>query len=215
MNRPLHSRVLGRGRRLAAFRIGGAVVEHIVSVNTPLVRTALVLHHGGLATEATTGLVGIPWLSSIRSLTSSDNRHGRTCTASCPCGFSGGAQDSMTFQVSFISVESEAARDTHVREAFSAPKVCALMGFLPGVRSDVNCECAPLDETLPAARRHTRVGPLIGMYPVVTLQVRLSVKALKSSMLAISSLDSSIRHTHLVARIPIALEGTSGRLVLN
>lgn len=53
------------------------------------------------------------------------------------------------------------------------------------------------------------------MYPVVTLQVRLSVKALESSELATSSLDSPTRHTYLIARIPIALKGTCGGFIFN
>lgn len=86
-------------------------------------------------------------------------------------------------------------RGTHVREALSASKVRALMRLLSGMRPDVNCECASLDETLPTSRRHTRVWSLIGMYPVVTLQVRLSVEALESSGLTISSLDLSVSDT--------------------
>lgn len=69
------------------------------------------------------------------------------------------------------------------------------MGFLPGVGTDVNRECAPLDEALPTARRHARVGPLVSVYPVVPLQVRLSVEALKFGELALPSAVSSSADT--------------------
>lgn len=120
----------------------------------------------------------------VRILTSSGNRHGRICTVSCQYGSCGGARDSMTTtKVSpWIDREHKIATShagsTHVGETLSTPKVGALMGLLARVGADVDGKCAPLDEALPAPRSHTRVRSLIGVYSVVSLQVRLSVEAL-------------------------------------
>jgi hypothetical protein len=73
-----------------------------------------------------------------------------------------------------------------IREALAAANMLALMRFLTSVRSDVDCERTSLDEALSASRRHTGVGPLVRMYPVVSLQVRLSVEALLVPELASS-----------------------------
>lgn len=57
--RPVHGRVSGGGRGLAALRVGGAVVEEFVRVHTTLVGTPLVFDHGRLAAKALeTAIVG-------------------------------------------------------------------------------------------------------------------------------------------------------------
>jgi hypothetical protein len=56
--------------------------------------------------------------------------------------------------------------------------VLTLVRLLAGVRSDMDCERAPLNEALSATRGVAGVWALIGVYPVMSLQVRLSVEAL-------------------------------------
>lgn len=54
------------------------------------------------------------------------------------------------------------------------------MWFVAGVGSAVNGQGATLDESLLAWLVVTRVGPLVGMYPIVPLQIRLAVEALST-----------------------------------
>ncbi len=56
----------------------------------------------------------------------------------------------------------------------------AWLRLLAGVRRDVHRQGTPLDETLSASWRGARVRPLVGVYPVVPLQVRLAVEALQT-----------------------------------
>jgi hypothetical protein len=56
--------------------------------------------------------------------------------------------------------------------------VLTLVRLLAGVGSDVYGQGTPLDEALSASRSRARVWPLVGMDPVVSLQVRLAVEAL-------------------------------------
>jgi hypothetical protein len=72
----------------------------------------------------------------------------------------------------------------------------ALVRFLARMGANMYSQCTSLDEALAAPTVGARVGPLVGVYPVMSLKVRLAVKA-------------------LIARLPIALKRTSGRLVLN
>ena len=55
----------------------------------------------------------------------------------------------------------------------------ALVWLLTRVRPDVDCEGTPLDEALSAPRRGALVRPLVGVYAVVPLQIRLAVEALR------------------------------------
>jgi len=47
----------------------------------------------------------------------------------------------------------------------------ALMRFLTSVSTNVDGQRASLDEALAAARRTASIGTLIGVYPVMSLQV--------------------------------------------
>jgi hypothetical protein len=67
---------------------------------------------------------------------------------------------------------------THVGEALVAAKVLAHVRLLAGMCTDVHRQGAALDEALPAARRAALVRPLVGVYPVVSLQVGLAVETL-------------------------------------
>jgi hypothetical protein len=70
---------------------------------------------------------------------------------------------------------------TYIGEPFAASHVLALMGFLAGVSADVDCESTPLNEALAAACSGALVRSFIGVYPVMSLQIRLAVEALQSS----------------------------------
>jgi hypothetical protein len=89
----------------------------------------------------------------------------------------------------------------------------------------------PLDETLAATGRAASVRSLVGVYPIVSLQVRLSVEALYEVTRRISSepdLNGEIRprerprvtmihekNAYLPACLPIALERASHGLIIN
>jgi hypothetical protein len=70
---------------------------------------------------------------------------------------------------------------TYIRETLTAVDVLALVRFLARVRADMYCQGTPLDETLPAPHGRALVWSFIGVYPVVSLQVRLPVEALQPS----------------------------------
>lgn len=53
-----------------------------------------------------------------------------------------------------------------------------LVGFLACVGSDVNCKCTSLNEALSTTRCHARVWSLVGMNPIMSLEIRLAVEAL-------------------------------------
>lgn len=55
----------------------------------------------------------------------------------------------------------------------------ALMWFLASMGANVNSESTPLDEALSTPGSHTRVGPFIGVYAIMSLQIRLPVEALR------------------------------------
>lgn len=61
--------------------------------------------------------------------------------------------------------------ETYVGEALPASHVLALVRLLARVGSDVDGQGATLDEALAAARGCARVGPLIGVYPVMPLEI--------------------------------------------
>jgi hypothetical protein len=88
----------------------------------------------------------------------------------------------------------------------------ALMRFLAGMGPNVNSESAPLDEALSTPRSHTRVGTLIGVYAIMSLQVRLAVEALPSHISRSVGLIGSTRY--LVACLPVTLKWSSIRLIL-
>ena len=52
------------------------------------------------------------------------------------------------------------------------------MRLFAGVGADMHSQGAPLDERLAASAVVARVGSLVGVYPVVSLEVRLAVEAL-------------------------------------
>ena len=54
----------------------------------------------------------------------------------------------------------------------------AVVRLLAGVRAGVHRQGAPLDEALAAVRVVALVWPLVGVYPIVSLQIRLAVEAL-------------------------------------
>jgi hypothetical protein len=62
----------------------------------------------------------------------------------------------------------------------------------------VDGESTALNEALSAARVVARVGALVGVYPIVTLEVRLAVEALVA-----------------LGFLPVTHEGASLRLVIN
>ena len=57
-----------------------------------------------------------------------------------------------------------------------------LVWLLSSVSSDVNGQGTPLNEALPAAGDRARIRSLIGMYPVVSLQIGFAIKALATSV---------------------------------
>ncbi len=69
-------------------------------------------------------------------------------------------------------------RETNIGEALVAAKVLAHVRLLARVGADVHRQGGALDEALAASGSIALVRPLIGVYPVVPLQVRLAVEAL-------------------------------------
>ena len=67
---------------------------------------------------------------------------------------------------------------TYVGEPLSASLMLAVVRLLAGVRAGVHRQGAPLDEALAAVRVVALVWPLVGVYPIVSLQIRLAVEAL-------------------------------------
>ena len=55
--------------------------------------------------------------------------------------------------------------------------------LLASMGANVHCQGASLDEALVASWRRTGIGPLIGVYSVVPLEIRLAVEALPETML--------------------------------
>jgi hypothetical protein len=101
---------------------------------------------------------------------------------------------------------------SYIRESFSTRHMLALVWLLASMSPNVNSESTPLDEALAAARGHTGVGTLICVYAIMSLKVRLAVKALGYH---ISGLVHPITSTsHLVACLPITLKGSRIRLIL-
>lgn len=77
------------------------------------------------------------------------------------------------------SVDPAVSRQAgRIREAFSAAKVFALVRLLSSVGTDVYSQGAALDEGLATIAVVADVWALIGMYAVVTLQIRLAVETL-------------------------------------
>jgi hypothetical protein len=117
--------------------------------------------------------------------TSSDIHRGHTCKAASQCGSAGVLRDSKTVtgvSTAGLGEKERAAMGLHsayIRESLAASDVLALVRLLASVRPDVDCQCTPLDEALTTPRRAAGVWPLVGVYPVVPLQVRLSVEALR------------------------------------
>lgn len=72
------------------------------------------------------------------------------------------------------------SKKSYIGESFLAGHMLALMWFLAGMGANVNCESTPLDEALSTPRSHTRVGPIIGVYAIMSLQIGLAVEALRS-----------------------------------
>lgn len=68
---------------------------------------------------------------------------------------------------------------SYVRETLAAAKVLALVRLLAGVRANVNSQSAALDKALSAARDGARIGALVCVYPIVSLEIRLAVEALE------------------------------------
>lgn len=52
------------------------------------------------------------------------------------------------------------------------------MRFFARVRADVDRQCAPLNEALHAACVMTRIRSLVGVYSVMSLQIRFPIEAL-------------------------------------
>jgi len=66
----------------------------------------------------------------------------------------------------------------HIRKTFPAADVLALMRFLACMSANMDGESTPLDEAFTTSRCHTRIWPLIRVYSVMPLKIRLSVEAL-------------------------------------
>lgn len=106
---------------------------------------------------------------------------------------------------------------SYIREAFAAAKVLTLVRLLTGVSANVDSEGAALDEALATAGDRARVGALVGVDSVMALKIRLAVEALYGNkrLAWVMKWLSAQESAYLVTRVPVALEGTSGRLVLD
>lgn len=65
-----------------------------------------------------------------------------------------------------------------IREPFVATLILTFMRFLSRMSADVHCQGTALNEALPAVLVPTLIWPLVRMDAIVTLEVRLAVKAL-------------------------------------
>lgn len=96
----------------------------------------------------------------------------------------------------------------------------AVVRLLAGVCTGVDGQRAPLDEALAAVWVVAFVRPLVRVYPIVALQVRLAVEALwlggVSYLVIAAAAARGSQCTHLTTPIPVALKGASrGRFVVN
>lgn len=68
----------------------------------------------------------------------------------------------------------------YIGESLAAANMLALVWFLAGVRTNVDSQRASLDEALSTTMRQACIRTFIGVYAVVSLEVRLPVEALAS-----------------------------------
>jgi hypothetical protein len=74
------------------------------------------------------------------------------------------------------------AGSAYIREAFPTAFVLAAMRLLARVGASMDGQGAALDEALAAAGPVARIGPLVGMDTIVSLQVRLPIEHLSDSV---------------------------------
>ena len=92
------------------------------------------------------------------------------------------AMASKTGRLMVVSTQSTLQKaDTYVGKSFATPFLLAVVRFFAGVRANMNRQCTPLNEALPAALGHARVRSFIGVDSEMSLEVRLSVEALCAS----------------------------------
>lgn len=65
-----------------------------------------------------------------------------------------------------------------IGESLATANMLALVRLLARMCTDVDREGAPLNETLSTSSRRARVGTLVGVDSIMSLKVRLAVKAL-------------------------------------
>jgi len=67
---------------------------------------------------------------------------------------------------------------THIRESLATSNMLALMRFFSGMCSNMDSQGTSLYEAFPTAWCKARIWPLIGVYAVVSLEIRFSVEGL-------------------------------------
>ncbi len=60
---------------------------------------------------------------------------------------------------------------TYIREPLATANMLTLMGLFACMRPDVNCQGTSLNEALPASWCQAGVGPLVGVYSEMSLQI--------------------------------------------
>lgn len=87
-----------------------------------------------------------------------------------------------TRRLSLVNTTNELAVsfrwETYIGETLAATNMLTLVRLLTSVRTNVDCQCTALNETLATSGCSTRVRSLVCVYTVMSLQVRLAVEAL-------------------------------------
>ena len=67
---------------------------------------------------------------------------------------------------------------THIRESLATTNVLALMGLLPSMCANMDGQGASLDKAFSTSRNGASIRPLVSVYTIMSLQIRLSIEAL-------------------------------------
>lgn len=67
---------------------------------------------------------------------------------------------------------------SYIREPLPTSNVLALMRLLASVSTDVNSECASLDEAFATTRCHARIWSFICVDSIMSLKIRFAIETL-------------------------------------
>ena len=75
----------------------------------------------------------------------------------------------------------------YIRECLMAAVMIANMRLLPGMRPRVNCQGASLDKALITVLHGAMIGPLVGVYSIMSAEVGLAIKGLTGDGLGLDA----------------------------